>query len=112
MKPLDNVCLFADTKAEWMISSQGCFKQGFPVVTLYTNLGDDAVKHGLCETEVETIITSSELLPKFKKILMGKSDKVKTIVYFENPIKHPQTTGFRDDVRLMSYWYIGNLSTH
>ena len=70
MKPLDNVCLFADTKAEWMISSQGCFKQGFTVVTLYTYLGDDAVKHGLCETEVETIITSSELLPKFNgKIL-------------------------------------------
>ena len=62
------------------------------------------MKHGLCETEVETIITSSELLPKFKKILMGKSDKVKTIVYFENPIKHPQTNGFCEDVRLISYW--------
>ena len=32
-KPLDKVCLYADTKAEWMISSQGCFKQRFHVVT-------------------------------------------------------------------------------
>jgi hypothetical protein len=36
---------------------------------------------------------------------MGKSGKVKTIVYFENPIKRPQTTGICDDVRLISYWY-------
>ena len=30
-----------------MLSVQGGFKQGFPVVTLYTNLGEDAVVHGL-----------------------------------------------------------------
>ena len=34
-------------RCEWMLSVQGGFKQGFPVVTLYTNLGEDAVKHGL-----------------------------------------------------------------
>ena len=109
LNPLDKVCLFSDTKAEWMISSQGCFKQGFPVVTLYTNLGEVAVQHGLCETQVETIITSAELLPKFKKILQGGSDQVKTIVYFENPIKSPQTVGFRDNVRLVSYWDVISL---
>lgn len=26
--PRDNVCMFADTRAEWMISCQACFKQG------------------------------------------------------------------------------------
>ena len=35
-----------------MVVAQGCFKQAFPLVTLYTNLGEEAVRHGLCETEV------------------------------------------------------------
>lgn len=89
--------------------SQACFKQSLPVVTLYTNLGEDAVKHGLKETEVETVITSSELLPKFTRILSGHEDKVKRIIYFENPIRRTKTSGFREDVQLISYWDVISL---
>ena len=66
-----NICVFADTRAEWFITSQACFKQGFPIVTLYTNLGDEAIIHGINETEVTHIITSHELLPKFRHILQS-----------------------------------------
>ena len=38
----------------------------FPVVTLYATLGEDAIIHGVNEAEVTHVITSSELLPKFK----------------------------------------------
>ena len=92
VKARDNVCMFADTRAEWMISAQACFKQGLPLVTLYTNLGDDAVIHGINEAEVETVITSHELLPKFKRIL-ASTPTVKNIVYMENPIKTTSTEG-------------------
>ena len=88
-KPL---CVFADTRAEWMLTAQACFKQSFHVVTLYTNLGEEAVIHGINETQAETVITSHELLPKFKKILLS-TPSVKNIVYFENPIKKTPTTG-------------------
>jgi len=107
-KPNDNVCVFADTRAEWLITAQACFRQAFPVVTLYTNLGDDAVRHGVCETEVETIITSHELLPKFRNILMN-TPKVKRIVYFDNPIKKTDVTKFREDVQLISFWDVVSL---
>jgi long-chain acyl-CoA synthetase len=86
------ICIFADTRAEWMLTAQACFKQSFPIVTLYTNLGEDAIAHGLNETEVETVITSHELLPKFKKILKS-TPKVKNIIFFENPIKRTATAG-------------------
>ena len=110
MAPEENICLFADTRAEWMISAQAAFKQSMPVVTLYTNLGEDAVRHGLTETEVETVITSSELLPKFVRILSDQSqDKVKRIIYFENPIRRTKTTGFRENVQLISYWDVISL---
>ena len=36
------------------------------VVTLYATLGDEAIVHGINEAEVTHVITSSELLPKFK----------------------------------------------
>ena len=29
-KPRENVVIFADTKAEWMIAAQGCFAYNFP----------------------------------------------------------------------------------
>ena len=91
-QPNKPLCIFADTRAEWMLSAQACFKQSFPVVTLYTNLGEDATVHGINEAEVETVITSHELLPKFKRIL-HKTPTVKNIVYFENPIKTTVTHG-------------------
>ena len=45
-------------------SLQASFRQSFPVVTMYTNLGEEAVVHGLVETESSLVITSHELLPK------------------------------------------------
>ena len=39
------------------------------VATVYTNLGDDAVVHALNETRTEIVVTSHELLPRFRKML-------------------------------------------
>ena len=30
-----------------MVAAQGAFKQSIPVVTVYTNLGEEAVRHSL-----------------------------------------------------------------
>jgi len=108
LQPGAPICLFADTRAEWLITAQACFRHSFPVVTLYTNLGESAVEHGINQTEVETVITSHELLPKFKKIL-GGTPTVKRIIYFDNPIKRTDTSGFREDVRLINFWDVATL---
>lgn len=42
----ENVVIFAETRAEWTVAAHGCFKQNFPVVTIYATLGDDGVIHG------------------------------------------------------------------
>jgi long-chain acyl-CoA synthetase len=65
----ENVVLFAETRAEWLIASNGCMKQNMPLVTLYATLGEDALIHGINETEVSCVVTSQELLPKFRNIL-------------------------------------------
>ena len=65
----ENVVIFAETRAEWFIAANGCMKQNMPVVTLYATLTQDALAHGINETDVTCVITSHELLPKFKTIL-------------------------------------------
>lgn len=101
-KPKQNVVIFAETRAEWMIAAHGLFKQNIPVVTIYATLGDDAIAHGINETEVDTVITSFDLIPKFKKIL-EKTPKVKTLIYMEDQLKQLDTNGFKQGVRIVTF---------
>jgi long-chain acyl-CoA synthetase len=124
LKPKDKFCIFAETRAEWFISSIAAFKNNytskyfwssrlcleftdkriflFAVVTLYATLGDDAVIHGLRETECAAVITSHELLPKFKSILK-ETPHVKHIVYMEHPLVKTDTSGFPTDVTIHAF---------
>ena len=101
VQPRDKVVLFAETRAEWMIAAHGLFKQNCTIVTIYATLGDEGVSHGVNETEVNTIITSHESLPKIRKIL-PKISNVKRIIYFEDQLQKTNTEGF-GDVKVFSY---------
>lgn len=101
-KPKQNIVIFAETRAEWMIAAHGLFKQNIPVVTIYATLGDDAIAHGINETEVDTVITSFDLIPKFKKIL-AKTPNVKTLIYMEDQLKQLDTTGYKEDVKIVTF---------
>uniref|UniRef100_A0A8C1YGD8 long-chain-fatty-acid--CoA ligase n=1 Tax=Cyprinus carpio TaxID=7962 RepID=A0A8C1YGD8_CYPCA len=67
-KPLCNIAIFCETRAEWIIAAQACFMYNFPLVTLYSTLGGAAIAHGLNETEVTHIITSKDLLQSRLKV--------------------------------------------
>ena len=45
------------------------YLKNIAVATVYTNLGDDAVVHALNETGTEIVVTSHELLPRFRQML-------------------------------------------
>ncbi|KAJ6401491.1 hypothetical protein OIU84_016821 [Salix udensis] len=75
--------IFADTRAEWLIAFQGCFRQNITVVTIYASLGLDALVYSLNETQVSTLICD----PKHLKTLAQISSKITTIknvIYFED----------------------------
>jgi len=74
LKAKENVGFFSETRAEWFIGAFGCMKQSMPVVTLYANLGDEALIHCINETELKCVVTSQDLLHKFKKILPHTQD--------------------------------------
>ena len=73
----------------------------FPV-TLYANLGDDAIAHGLNQTEVTHVITTHELLPKFKSVL-AKTPTVKIIIFIEDQIHQTDRTGYKEGVQILSF---------
>lgn len=89
-----NIVIFAETRAEWMIAAHACFKQNLAVVTIYATLGDEAIAHGINETEVDTVITSHDLLPKFKRLL-EMVPEVKNIIYMEDQLKPTDTNGYK-----------------
>lgn len=89
-----NIVIFAETREEWMIAAYGCFKQNMTVVTIYATLGEEAIAHGINETEVNTVITSHNLLPKFKRLL-NVLPNVKTIIYMEDQLVPTDTKGYK-----------------
>ena len=68
IEPKMPIAIYADTKQEWLLSALGAFSQSIIVSTMYTNLGDEAVCHGINETQVSVVITSHALLPKLRTI--------------------------------------------
>jgi len=102
LNPRNKICIFADTKEEWMISVQGCFKQNVPVVTLYANLGDDGIIFGINQTNVTHVITTHDLLPKFKKILC-KTPGVSCMIFIEDQVKQTIVTGYKPGVSINSF---------
>merc|ERR1712038_2205778 len=94
-EPGTSIAIYAETRAEWMMSCLGAFSQNIHVCTVYTNLGDDAVVHALNETEVNVVITSHELLPRFKQML-NNLPNIQTIVYMEDQLQKTPTSGFKE----------------
>ncbi|CAL9126348.1 unnamed protein product [Musa textilis] len=76
------VAIFSDTRAEWFIALQGCFRQNITVVTIYASLGEEALCHSLNETEVSTVICGHKELKKLIDI-SGQLDNVKRIIYID-----------------------------
>ena len=81
VKPNDRVVILAETRAEWMQTALACFTQNFVVVTLYATLGEDAIVHGLSESEPAVIITTAEIVGRMRKIKERIPASVKAIVY-------------------------------
>lgn len=83
-QPKNNVAIFCETRAEWMIAAQACFMHNFPLVTLYSTLGGPAIAHGLNETQVTLIITSRELLETRLKAILIEAPRLQHIIVVDN----------------------------
>ncbi|KAF7829834.1 long chain acyl-CoA synthetase 9, chloroplastic [Senna tora] len=81
----ERAAIFADTREEWFIALQGCFRRNVTVVTIYASLGDEALCHSLNETEVTTVICGQKELRKLAHI-SGQLDTVKRVICMDKDI--------------------------
>ncbi|TMS38771.1 hypothetical protein L596_005420 [Steinernema carpocapsae] len=79
----NNIVIFAETRAEWLISAIACFKYGCPLVTVYATLGEDAVAYAIKESKAKMVFTSAVLISKVAKAIADSS--IHSVVYFSNP---------------------------
>ena len=56
------MAVFLETRAEWSIAAHGAFSQNIVTMTIYANLGEEALVFGLTETEAPVMVTSGDLL--------------------------------------------------
>ncbi|KAI5083118.1 hypothetical protein GOP47_0002861 [Adiantum capillus-veneris] len=76
----ERCAIFAETRADWFIALQGCFRLNLSVVTVYASLGEDALVHSLNETEVKTVICDQKQLKKVIDVGQ-KLESVKRVIY-------------------------------
>merc|ERR1719341_820961 len=93
VQPRDKIVLYANTCSEWMVSALAAFKHSLAVVTIYTNLGEEGVLHGISQTDATCVIVSQELVPRLLAVL-PKCPTVKNIIIIpnHNPTPNPEAT--------------------
>lgn len=77
LKSNDNIVLFMETRAEWLLSAFACFRMKVPIVTLYATLGVEALTYGVNQTETKFLVTSGDCVHKLEGIL----DQIPTVTH-------------------------------
>lgn len=100
LQPKSKVAIFCETRAEWMIAAQACFRRNFPLVTFYATLGEEAIAFGLNETGVTHLITSTELLETKLRCVLPQITKLKHVIYVDQKVV--STDGFPPQLSIHS----------
>ncbi|KAK4774788.1 hypothetical protein SAY86_009723 [Trapa natans] len=79
----ERVAIYADTREEWFIALQGCFRRNFSVVTIYSSLGEEALCYSLNEAKATTVICGSKELKKLVDI-SGQLDTVERVICMDD----------------------------
>lgn len=72
--------IYSNTRFEWQLMAQACFRTNVTVVTVYANLGEEGLAYALEQGELEHIFTSSDLLPIIAK-LKPELPTLSTVIY-------------------------------
>lgn len=87
VKKGDRVAILMETRYEWFLASQACFRIGATLCTLYSTLGMDSIVIALNELQSTHMVTSGEFLSKIDS-LKSRLDHLNTIIVTENIVNN------------------------
>ncbi len=69
--------VYEETCKEWLLMAHGCFLANITVVTVYSNLGEEALVQAIQETELEILFVNQKALP----LLLSVREQIPTVKY-------------------------------
>ncbi|KAI1725442.1 AMP-binding enzyme domain-containing protein [Ditylenchus destructor] len=88
IKKGQHIAIYAETRVEWIVSAIACFKCGFPVVTVYPTLGDEAVAFAMKECDAVAVFAARNLLPNIINAIKD-CPTIKDVIYFSELHQKP-----------------------
>lgn len=82
--PESRVGLYEETRYEWMVSIYGLWTQSMTGVTVYANLGDDALEYAIKEAELHVILCNGKAVKNLISICEAGSLPLPTIIYLDS----------------------------
>jgi long-chain acyl-CoA synthetase len=80
LKKNDRLGLFEETRLEWTVAAHGAWRQGLTILTVYANLGEEALVYALGLGEVTTMVLNGKSLPIIVSA-KAKLDQLKHLIY-------------------------------
>ncbi|GET85405.1 long chain fatty acyl coA synthetase, putative [Leishmania tarentolae] len=77
------VALFEDTRWEWLVTMLGAWTQGIVGVTVYANLGEDALLYALEEASCEALVCNGKSVGKLLSLMDKYGVHNATIIYLD-----------------------------
>ena len=75
------VLIYAETRFEWFLCANAILRNGGIVATIYSTLGEEALRYGIEETQATVLITTESLLSQLPKTMCST---IQHLVWFEN----------------------------
>ena len=82
LKKGDRLGIFEETRVEWTVSAHGAWRQGMTILTVYANLGEEALVYALDLGEVTTLVLNAKSL-SLVATAASKLRHLKNLVYVD-----------------------------
>ena len=102
--PFKFLALYAKNREEWIVADLGAMMTGITVVTLYDTLGKESIDYILNQTQIKTVVSSSDKLKTLLDLKReGKLPLMQAIIYFDEAKKEDLDAAVANEVKLYRY---------
>ena len=79
----DYVGIYEETRWEWLVSMYGAWSQGMAGVTVYSNLGEDALQYAINESALPVIVCNAKNVKTLVRICKAAQVQLPKIIYID-----------------------------